>query len=83
MVLAPKILGREINDAQNYFGKFKEETSKKTFEEIEWQTKNVSGAFTGKFCHQSVYGKNIPVYISDYVLMGYGTGAEEVLGFLR
>ena len=36
--------------------------------------KNVSGAFTGSYA-KSFHRKNIPIYISDYVLMGYGTGA--------
>ena len=37
--------------------------------------KNVSGAFTGSYAVNPFTGKNIPIYISDYVLMGYGTGA--------
>src|SRR5690606_15475793 len=37
--------------------------------------KNVTGAFTGAYAHNPFSGKEMPVYISDYVLMGYGTGA--------
>ncbi|MBV6878414.1 class I tRNA ligase family protein [Epilithonimonas ginsengisoli] len=52
-----------------------EETSKKTERDRMADVKNVSGAFTGSYAINPFTGKNIPVYISDYVLMGYGTGA--------
>ena len=31
--------------------------------------------FTGSYCINPVNGAHIPVWIADYVLMGYGTGA--------
>ena len=34
-----------------------------------------TGAFTGSFATNPVNGKQIPIWIADYVLMGYGTGA--------
>lgn len=34
-----------------------------------------TGVFTGVFGTNPVNGKQIPVFIADYVLMGYGTGA--------
>lgn len=37
--------------------------------------KTKSGVFTGAFAINPVNGKEIPIWISDYVLMGYGTGA--------
>ena len=37
--------------------------------------KKVSGVFSGSYAINPVTGKEIPVYISDYVLAGYGTGA--------
>ena len=37
--------------------------------------KKVSGVFTGRYAVNPITGKNIPIYISDYVLAGYGTGA--------
>ncbi|MBF1149332.1 MAG: class I tRNA ligase family protein, partial [Cloacibacterium normanense] len=52
-----------------------EETSKKTERDRMADVKNVSGAFTGSFAINPFTEKNIPIYISDYVLMGYGTGA--------
>ncbi|MGP1515072.1 MAG: leucine--tRNA ligase [Bacteroidales bacterium] len=39
------------------------------------ETKTVSGIFTGNYAINPLTGKQIPIYISDYVLMGYGTGA--------
>ena len=37
--------------------------------------KKVSGVFSGSYAINPVTGKEIPIYISDYVLAGYGTGA--------
>jgi len=37
--------------------------------------KEKSGVFTGAFATNPVNGNKIPVWIADYVLMGYGTGA--------
>lgn len=37
--------------------------------------KKVSGVFTGSYAVNPLTGKEIPVWISDYVLAGYGTGA--------
>ena len=34
-----------------------------------------TGVFIGRYAINPVNGKEIPIYISDYVLMGYGTGA--------
>lgn len=38
-------------------------------------TKSVSGAFTGAYALHPLTGENIPIWIADYVLAGYGTGA--------
>ena len=37
--------------------------------------KEKTGVFTGGFCVNPVNGAKMPVWIADYVLMGYGTGA--------
>ncbi len=37
--------------------------------------KKVSGVFTGAYAINPLSGKEMPVYVSDYVLAGYGTGA--------
>ena len=37
--------------------------------------KDKSGVFAGGYCVNPVNGAEIPVWIADYVLMGYGTGA--------
>ncbi len=34
-----------------------------------------SGVFTGRFAIDPVNGRQVPIYIANYVLMGYGTGA--------
>jgi leucyl-tRNA synthetase len=37
--------------------------------------KDKTGAFTGAYAKNPANGKNIPVWVADYVLMTYGTGA--------
>ena len=39
------------------------------------ETKRVSGVATGSYAVNPFTGKRIPIYVSDYVLAGYGTGA--------
>lgn len=39
------------------------------------ETKTVTGAFTGAYCLNPFNGAKIPVWISEYVLKDYGTGA--------
>ncbi len=52
-----------------------EKTKKKTELERMADTKTVSGAFTGSYATHPLSGERIPIWISDYVLAGYGTGA--------
>jgi leucyl-tRNA synthetase len=37
--------------------------------------KNKTGVFTGAYAHNPATGQDIPIWVADYVLMGYGTGA--------
>lgn len=39
------------------------------------EVKNITGVFTGAYCINPVNGIEVPVWVADYVLMGYGTGA--------
>jgi leucyl-tRNA synthetase len=39
------------------------------------ESKDKTGVFTGSYAVNPVNGKEIPVFVADYVLMGYGTGA--------
>lgn len=78
MVLAPEhpLVEKITTDEQkSEVEKYIEETSKKTERDRMSDVKNVSGAFTGSYAVNPFNGKKIPIYISDYVLMGYGTGA--------
>ena len=43
--------------------------------EVERETKEKDGVFTGRFAVNPVNGESIPIWVADYVLMGYGTGA--------
>ena len=38
-------------------------------------TNEKTGVFIGRYAVNPVNGKKVPIFISDYVLMGYGTGA--------
>jgi len=38
-------------------------------------SKDKTGVFSGRYAINPVTGKTIPVWVADYVLMGYGTGA--------
>jgi leucyl-tRNA synthetase len=59
------------NEVSNYI----EQTKKKSELERMADTKTVSGAFTGSYAVHPLSGENIPIWVSDYVLAGYGTGA--------
>ena len=50
-------------------------TKKKTELDRMADTKTVSGAFTGSYAINPLTGDRVPVWIADYVLAGYGTGA--------
>lgn len=39
------------------------------------ESKKVTGAFTGAYCVNPFNNQKVPIYIADYVLAGYGTGA--------
>ena len=52
-----------------------EETKRRSERERMADTKRVSGVFTGSYAINPFTGTELPVYISDYVLAGYGTGA--------
>jgi len=55
---------------------YKEECSKKTeFERTQLQKDKTGVKIDGLSAINPVNGKEIPIYISDYVMMGYGTGA--------
>lgn len=54
---------------------FRETASRKSDLDRTELNKEKSGIFTGAFAINPVNGENIEIWISDYVLMGYGTGA--------
>ncbi|AWK03226.1 leucine--tRNA ligase [Flavobacterium crocinum] len=52
-----------------------EKTAKRSERERMADVKNISGAFTGAYAEHPFTKEPIPVWIGDYVLAGYGTGA--------
>lgn len=54
---------------------YKKQVSSKSDLERTELAKEKTGVFTGAFAVNPVNGEQIPVWIADYVLMGYGTGA--------
>ena len=51
------------------------QAKKKTERERMTETKKVSGVFSGSYAVNPLTGDEVPVWISEYVLAGYGTGA--------
>lgn len=77
MVLAPEssYVEKVVTDGQKkeveaYLDSIKHKTERERLID-----KSVTGVFTGAYAVNPLTGKNIPVWISDYVLAGYGTGA--------
>jgi leucyl-tRNA synthetase len=54
---------------------YQAEAAAKQDNERQDDSKQKTGVFTGATATNPVSGKDIPIYIADYVLMGYGTGA--------
>ena len=52
-----------------------EATAKRSERERMADVKTISGAFTGAYAEHPFTGNPIPIWIGDYVLAGYGTGA--------
>ena len=78
MVLAPEheMIDQLTTDAQRkevqeYVTWAKNRSERERMSEV----KKVSGVFTGSYAVNPFNGTKIPIWISDYVLMGYGTGA--------
>jgi leucyl-tRNA synthetase len=55
--------------------RYQEEVTKKSDLERTELAKEKSGVFTGAFAINPVNGQKIPIWIADYVLASYGTGA--------
>jgi leucyl-tRNA synthetase len=78
MVIAPE---HELVDAittpeqRAEIDAYLEKTKKKSERDRMSDVKTVSGAFTGAYVLNPLNGEKVPVYIADYVLAGYGTGA--------
>ncbi|MDE5554331.1 MAG: leucine--tRNA ligase, partial [Muribaculaceae bacterium] len=77
MVLAPesiyvdKVTTPEQREAvEEYIKSIKHKTERERMID-----KKVSGVFTGAYAINPLTGKQIPIWVSDYVLAGYGTGA--------
>ncbi|HFC00977.1 MAG TPA: leucine--tRNA ligase, partial [Phaeodactylibacter sp.] len=78
MVLAPehplveKLTTPEHNKTITDYKKYVNSRSER---ERQADVKEVTGAFTGSYAFNPVTGRNLPIWISEYVLLDYGTGA--------
>ena len=54
---------------------YREKTARKSDLERAEMTKEKTGVFTGAYAVNPASGERIPIWIADYVLLGYGTGA--------
>ncbi len=60
---------REKVDAYVHWAKNRSERERMT------EVKKVTGEFTGAYAINPLSGEQLPIWVADYVLMGYGTGA--------
>lgn len=78
MVLAPEnpLLDRlTTNEQREAVAQYRAQISAKSDLERTDLAKEKTGVFTGAFAINPVSNERIPIWIADYVLMGYGTGA--------
>lgn len=78
MVLAPEhewVKELTTTDQSESINEYIEQTGKRSERERIADTKRISGSFTGSYALNPFNGVRIPIYISEYVLAGYGTGA--------
>ena len=78
MVLAPEsdlALQLTTRDCRAQVEEYIAQVKKKTERERIAQTHSVSGVFSGSYAKNPLTGEMVPVWISEYVLAGYGTGA--------
>ena len=54
---------------------YKEETAKQSEIERQSISKEKTGVFTGAYAINPINGKEVPIWVGDYVLASYGTGA--------
>lgn len=78
LVLAPEhpIVDEITTTSQKeVIAKYKKEATNKSDLERTSLNKDKTGAFTGAYAIHPLTGKKIPIFISDYILIQYGTGA--------
>ncbi|GAA0883855.1 leucine--tRNA ligase [Sphingobacterium siyangense subsp. cladoniae] len=78
VVLAPEhelVAALTTPEQQTEVDAYIEKTSKKSELDRMADTKTVSGAFTGSYAKHPISGEDVQIWIADYVLAGYGTGA--------
>jgi len=78
MVLAPEhpLVDRVTTDAQKkVVAEYRDTAAKKTDLDRTDLNKDKTGVFTGAYAINPVNNEEIPVWIADYVMMSYGTGA--------
>lgn len=78
MVLAPEhhLVAKITTDEQKAaVGAYQEEAAKKSDLDRQELNKEKTGVFTGAYAINPANGKQIPIWIADYVLVSYGTGA--------
>ncbi len=77
MVLAPEseFVAQLTTEAQKETVEAYIDRTKKRTERERMIDRKVTGVFTGSYAINPITGEEIPVWVSDYVLSGYGTGA--------
>jgi leucyl-tRNA synthetase len=78
LALAPEheLVAQIVTEAQREeVMKYAEVASNRSERQRMTEVKNITGAFTGAYAIHPFSGEKIPIWVADYVLAGYGTGA--------
>lgn len=78
MVLAPEselVSKLTTDDRRAEVEEYVKYVARKTERERIAETKTVTGVFTGSYGINPMNGEKVPIWVSEYVLAGYGTGA--------
>lgn len=70
----PQVAGLATPEQAAAVQAYLEETKKKSELERQMEGRTKTGVFTGSYAINDLTGYEMPIYVADYVLMGFGTG---------
>jgi leucyl-tRNA synthetase len=70
----PQVAALTMPEQKNEVEAYLQETKKKSELERQMTDRKKTGVFTGSYAINDLTGYEMPIYVADYVLMGFGTG---------